>query len=80
MLTGGVTPILSCDELAGLGYKLAVAPVESLEVCARALRDLCTAWKTTGRVDALAAQAMGFGELKDLLGVDRMLARDRDAS
>jgi 2-methylisocitrate lyase-like PEP mutase family enzyme len=80
MLTGGVTPILACNELEGLGYKLAVAPVESLEVCARALRDLCAAWKTTGRVDALAAQAMGFGELKDLLGVDRMLARDREAS
>ncbi|MFM1770063.1 MAG: 2,3-dimethylmalate lyase [Verrucomicrobiota bacterium] len=80
MLTGGVTPILSCDELAALGYKLAVAPVESLEVCARALRDLCAAWQTGGRVDALAAQAMPFAELKDLLGVDRYLARDRNAS
>lgn len=80
MLTGGVTPILACDELAGLGYKLAVAPVESLEVCARALRDLCAAWKTTGRVDALAAQAMSFAQLKELLGVDRFLDRDRGAS
>jgi hypothetical protein len=31
-------------------------------------------------VDALAAQAMSFGELKDLLGVDRLLARDPRAS
>jgi len=73
MLTGGVTPILSVQELEQLGYKIAVLPVESLMVCARALRDLCAEWMGKGRVDDLVSQAMTFGELKQLLGVDDYL-------
>ena len=30
MLTGGVTPILTVDELQALGYKIVVCPIESL--------------------------------------------------
>src|SRR5687767_2764349 len=48
MLTGGVTPILSVKELEQLGYKVVVCPIESLMVCAGAMRDLCDAWKNTG--------------------------------
>jgi 2-methylisocitrate lyase-like PEP mutase family enzyme len=73
MLTGGVTPILSVKDLEQLGYKIVVCPIESLMVCARAMRDLCEAWKTTGRVDQLAAQAMSFNEVKKLLGVEEYL-------
>ena len=73
MLTGGVTPILGVAALEQLGYKLAVAPIESLLVTARAVRDLCAAWLTQGRVDDIAAQAMSFGELKKILGVDEFL-------
>jgi 2-methylisocitrate lyase-like PEP mutase family enzyme len=51
MLTGGVTAILLVKELEQLGYKIVVCPIESLMVCARAMRDLCEAWKNTGRVD-----------------------------
>lgn len=76
MLTGGVTPILAADELERLGYQIAVCPIESLLVCGRALRDLCETWKTTGRVDQLASEAMTFAELKRLLGVDEILAAD----
>ncbi len=77
MLTGGVTPILSVSELGELGYKLAVAPIESLLVTAKAMRDLCIAWKENGRVDHLAKDAMSFSEIKDLLRVDRYLNLDR---
>jgi 2-methylisocitrate lyase-like PEP mutase family enzyme len=38
-----VTPILSAKELEQLGYKIVVCPIESLMVCARAMRDLCEA-------------------------------------
>lgn len=78
MLSGGVTPILTVNELEQLGYKFVVCPIESLMVCARAMRDLCEAWKTTGRVDELAARAMSFADVKQLLGVDEYLkSRDR---
>ncbi len=73
MLTGGVTPILPVKELEQLGYKIVVCPIESLMVCARAMRELCEAWKTAGRVDQVASAAMSFGEIKDLLGVEQFL-------
>jgi 2-methylisocitrate lyase-like PEP mutase family enzyme len=69
----GVTPILSVKELEQLGYKIVVSPIESLMVCARAMRDLCDAWQNTGRVDKLAAQAMSFADVKELLGVEEFL-------
>ena len=73
MLTGGVTPILSVKELEQLGYKIVVCPIESLMVCARAMRELCEAWQNTGRVDKLASQATSFADLKTMLGVERFL-------
>src|SRR5881296_1656652 len=73
MLSGGVTPILPVSELAQLGYKIVVCPIESLLVCARAMRELCETWKTTGRVDQLALKATSFEEVKQLLGVEQFL-------
>lgn len=73
MLTGGVTPILSVQELEEMGYKFVVCPIESLMVCARAMRELCERWRTTGRVDELAGRAMSFGEIKKVLGLERFL-------
>ncbi|MBM3833594.1 MAG: isocitrate lyase/PEP mutase family protein [Verrucomicrobia bacterium] len=73
MLSGGATPILPVSELAQLGYKIVVCPIESLIVCARAMRDLCESWKTTERVDKLAMQAMSFDDVKKLLGVEKVL-------
>jgi 2-methylisocitrate lyase-like PEP mutase family enzyme len=75
MLAGGVTPILSVPELEQLGYKIAVTPVETLSVTAKALRDLCTEWLTHGRVDETANASCSFAELKRLLGVDDWLER-----
>ena len=73
MLTGGVTPILSVQELEELGYKIVVCPIESLMVCARAMRDLCETLKTTGRVDRIATEAMSFDEVKKVLGLSTYL-------
>jgi methylisocitrate lyase len=74
MLSGGVTPILPVKDLEQLGYRIVVCPIESLLVCARAMRELCEAWKTTGRVDHLATKAMSFDEVKRLLGVKEFLS------
>jgi 2-methylisocitrate lyase-like PEP mutase family enzyme len=78
MLSGGVTPILPIRDLEQMGYKIVVCPIESLLVCARAMRELCEAWKTEGRVDHLAEQAMSFAEIKKLLGVEKFLTLRRD--
>ena len=72
MLTGGDANSLG-KGAGALGYKIVVCPIESLMVCARAMRDLCDVWKNTGRVDKLAAKAMSFAEVKELLGVEEFL-------
>lgn len=74
MLTGGVTPILSVQELEQLNYKVAVCPIESLLVTAEAMRGLCKALMTEGRVDRYVSKAASFDEVKKLLGVERYLS------
>jgi 2-methylisocitrate lyase-like PEP mutase family enzyme len=72
MLTGGVTPILSVDELGKLGYKIVVCPIESLLVTGVAMKRLINALLTQGRVDQ-AGEMMTFAEIKQLLGLDEVL-------
>jgi 2-methylisocitrate lyase-like PEP mutase family enzyme len=72
MLTGGVTPILSVDELARLGYKIVVCPIESLLVAGVAIQRLIQALLSRGRVDE-AGEMMTFAEIKQVLGLDEVL-------
>jgi 2-methylisocitrate lyase-like PEP mutase family enzyme len=73
MLTGGVTPILSVDELERLGYKIVVCPIESLLVTGAAIQRLITALLTRGRVDSPPGEMMTFAQVKQLLGLDEVL-------
>jgi 2-methylisocitrate lyase-like PEP mutase family enzyme len=74
LLTGGKTPILPVPQLEKLGYKIAVAPIESLLVTARAVQQLCAAFIEHGRVDRLAPEQMAsFAEVKEILGLDTYL-------
>src|SRR5262245_19029566 len=50
MLSGGVTPILTVDELAELGYKIVVCPIESLLVTGTAIQKLIQSLLSRGRV------------------------------
>jgi methylisocitrate lyase len=72
MLTGGKTPILPVAQLADLGYKIAVCPIESLLVTAHAMQRLVNTLKETGRVDQTEAM-VSFAEVKQILGVDEFL-------
>ena len=72
MLTGGVTPILTVDELGKLGYKIVVCPIESLLVCGTAIQRLIQALLTRGRVDLPAEEMMTFAEVKQVLGLDEV--------
>jgi len=75
LLTGGKTPILPLSRLEALGYKIAVAPVESLMVTARAVQLLAGEWLRQGRVDHLAPDHMApFDEVKQLLGLEGFLS------
>lgn len=73
MLSGGVTPILTVDELAQLGYKIVVCPIESLLVAGTAIQALIQNLLTRGRVDLPAEQMMTFAQVKQVLGLDDVL-------
>jgi len=78
MLTGGVTPILSTDELAAMGFKIVVCPVASLLATAAAMRRVIDELLAEGRIDALAERMASFDEIKQLLGLDGVIGlRDR---
>src|SRR3954453_2388965 len=62
MLTGGVTPILTVDELGQLGYKIVVCPIETLLVAGKAVQRLIEALMTRGRCDLPATEMMTFAE------------------
>ena len=67
MLSGGLTPILSAQELETLGFRIVVCPVESLMVTAHAIRKLTKSLLDTGRVDQLSLEAGSFSDLKEIL-------------
>ncbi len=80
MLVGGQTPILSVAELGAMGFKIVVAPIETLLVCATALQHLLAEWAQQGRVDHLLGESMmAFAEVKRILGVERYLAMRQSA-
>lgn len=76
MLTGGVTPILQAEELQSLGFKIVVAPIETLAVTGFAVQKLAKSMLQSGRVDRLADEMLSFEEMKNLLGVQSWLSGD----
>jgi 2-methylisocitrate lyase-like PEP mutase family enzyme len=74
MLPGGLTPILSADELQQMGFKIVVDPVGSLLVTGQIVRRLAQAMLKTGRTDGMLNEMLGFNEIKQLLGLDEISA------
>ena len=70
MLTGGVTPILTVDELQALGYKIVVCPIESLLVCGVAIQRLIQNLLAKGRVDLDHESMLTFAQVKEVLGLN----------
>ena len=70
MLTGGKTPILTRRELADLGFRIAVYPVESLMAQARAFGRILEALRREGDLRAVQGDLSGFGELKEILDLE----------
>jgi 2,3-dimethylmalate lyase len=71
MLAGGVTPILSFEELNDLGYKIVLWPIDSLQAAGAAVQRLIRALRTEGRADRL--DLLPFAEVKKLLGLEQAL-------
>lgn len=74
MLTFGKTPVVSASQLEAMGYKIVVAPIETLLVTAKAVQRLAEAFLRDGHVLGKAQEMLTFAEIKALLGVDEFLA------
>lgn len=72
MLPGGMTPILSCEELEQLGFKIAVDPVGTLLATGQIVRKLGQIMLREGRVDHLRDDMLGFDEVKEILGLEKI--------
>ncbi|MBA3492870.1 MAG: oxaloacetate decarboxylase [Gammaproteobacteria bacterium] len=74
MLAFGKTPILSVTELEQLGYKMVVAPIDSVLLTAKIMREMAEAFARDGTTQALAEKMVGFDEIKKILDVHRFLS------
>lgn len=74
----GRSPLLSVDELAGMGYAMALFPATAFRVAMRAaesaLRELSDTGSQRGLIESMQTRA----QLYELLGYDEYDARDRD--
>ena len=69
MLPGGLTPILSADELQELGFRIVVDPISTLLATGKIVQRLAKAMLDSGRVDAIGDSMLSFDEVKSVLGL-----------
>ncbi len=74
MLAFGKTPILGVRDLEQMGFKIMVAPIDSVLLTAKAMREMAQVFARDGHTQALADKMAGFDEIKGILGVREFLA------
>jgi len=73
MLALGKTPILSTEELEQMGFKIVVAPIDSVLMTAHCMREMAEVFKRDGHTKSLEDKMVGFDEVKDILGLSDYL-------
>lgn len=73
MLALGKTPILSAAELEEMGFKMMVAPIDSVLLTAKVMREMAEVFKRDGHTKNLEDKMVGFDEIKEILGLSDYL-------
>jgi 2-methylisocitrate lyase-like PEP mutase family enzyme len=76
MLEGGVTPLLTKDELEQIGFQLIVCPLTALYASAKAMQDMFTLIKTAGTTRDALDRLLPFQQFNDLIGLHDYYALD----
>ncbi len=76
MLEGGVTPLLTKEELAALGFQLIVCPLTALYASAKAMRDLFALIKTAGTTREALDRLLPFEQFHRIMDLDAHYALD----
>ena len=77
MVEGGQTPVLSAQELEGLGFRLVIFPGGIVRAIARTAQAFYEVLARDGVTDAFRDRMFDFEALNDLLGTKAMLERGR---
>jgi 2-methylisocitrate lyase-like PEP mutase family enzyme len=70
MLEGGVTPLLTKDELEKLGLQLIVCPLTALYASAKAMQEMFNLIKTKGTTRDHLDRLLPFKQFHDIIGLD----------
>jgi methylisocitrate lyase len=73
MLAFGKTPILSAAELEDMGFKMMVAPIDSVLLTAKVMHEMAEVFKRDGHTRALQDQMVNFEGIKEILGLKEYL-------
>ncbi|NIN35567.1 MAG: isocitrate lyase/PEP mutase family protein [Gammaproteobacteria bacterium] len=77
MLAYGKTPILSASELEEMGFKMLVAPIDSVLLTAKVMREMANAMKRDGHTKSLFDDMVNFEEIKNILGLQKYLSLEK---
>ena len=76
MLEGGVTPLLTKEELESLGFQLVVCPLTALYASAKAMQEIFGLLKTAGTTRAAMDRLLPFQQFHDIIDLDGYYALD----
>ena len=76
MLEGGVTPLLTKDELGKIGFQLIVCPLTALYASAKAMQDMFQLIKTAGATSSALDRLIPFQQFNEIIGLDGYYALD----
>lgn len=77
MLEGGVTPILSREELEKMGFKIAVFPLTGLFAVARTLQETFAHLRSKGTTRDIMDRLLTFGDFHEIVDLESKYAIDR---
>jgi len=77
MVEGGNTPLLTKDELAGIGFRIVIFPGGIVRALARTARDYYSSLSAHGTNAPFQDRMFDFQELNDMLGTAEMLKNGR---
>ena len=78
MLAFGKTPILSATELEEMGFKMMVAPIDSILLTAYVMREMAEVFKRDGHTKSISEKMVAFEEIKNILGLSDYLEIDKN--
>jgi methylisocitrate lyase len=70
MLEGGVTPLLTKEELGSLGIQLVLWPLTALYASAKAVHEMFRLLKTAGTTRSALDHLLSFQQFHDVIGLD----------